>query len=248
MTQTDGIPRDRIPRHIAIIMDGNGRWAHRRAMPRVAGHQAGIRALREIVKAAGEAGVGFLTLYAFSVENWSRPAPEVSALMGMLLDFLDREMDEMRDRGLRLRAIGRLDDLPPRVLGRLREAIDATAGNDKMTLTLALSYGGRTEIADAARRLAEEARAGRLDPAEISPDVFARYLYAPDLPDPDLVIRTSGELRLSNFLLWQSSYAEFYVTETLWPDFGPEEFLNALREFAGRERRFGRVTAPNGGG
>ena len=248
MTETGGIPPERIPRHVAIIMDGNGRWARRRAMPRIAGHQAGLRTVREVVRAAGEAGVAFLTLYAFSVENWSRPASEVSALMRLLNDFLERELQEMRERGLRLRAIGRLDDLPQGVLDRLRGAIDATAGNDKMTLTLALSYGGRTEIADAARRIAEEVRAGRVDPAEISTKTFGRFLYAPDLPDPDLVIRTSGELRLSNFLLWQASYAEFYVTETLWPDFGPEEFNKALREFAGRDRRFGRVASSDGDG
>ncbi len=248
MSATDDIPAGRIPRHVAVIMDGNGRWAARKGQPRIAGHRAGIRAVREVVRAAGEIGIGFLTLYAFSVENWDRPRSEINALMRLLHDFLGRELAEMQKQRVRLRAIGRLGDLPERVRTRLREVIEATAGNDGLTLTLALSYGSRTEIAEAARRIAEDARLGRVDPKDVDPALFERYLYTAGTPDPDLIIRTSGEMRLSNFLLWQSSYAELYVTETLWPDFRKEDLLTALRDYAGRERRFGRVSSPSSSG
>ncbi|MBI3021144.1 MAG: isoprenyl transferase [Candidatus Omnitrophica bacterium] len=231
------------PHHIAVIMDGNGRWANARGLPRVLGHQAGAQAVRRIVEAACELGVKALTLYAFSWENWDRPPEEIQDLMGLLDEFIRRETPTLLTNQVRLRAIGRLDQIPAGVLSNLRRVIAQTAPFERMTLTLALSYGGRQEIVDAARRLAQAARAGDLVPEQIDEAVFARHLYAPDLRDPDLLIRTSGEQRLSNFLLWQSSYTELYVTSKLWPDFSKEDLAEAIAEYERRDRRFGKVGA-----
>ena len=221
-------------RHVAIIMDGNGRWADRRGLPRVEGHRQGARQVSEVLEAAQEAGVEFLTLYAFSTENWKRPPSEVAALMGLLEEFLDDKLPELMEKNVRLRTVGRTDGLPAGARRKLLAAIKATAGNTAGTLNLALNYGGRAEIVDAVNRILSEKPTGKIDE-----NSFRNYLYAPDIPDPELMIRTSGELRLSNFLLWQLSYAELYVTDTLWPDFGTAEFRKALDAFAGRDRRFG---------
>ena len=238
-------------RHLAIIMDGNGRWAAARGLPRVLGHRAGAQAVRRVVEASRELGLRFLTLYAFSWENRDRPGEEIGELMSLLDEFLRRETPTLIEHRIRLRAVGRLESLPPRVLDHLRRVMERTAQHDQMTLTLALSYGGRQEIVDAARRLAEQVRRGELAPDQIDETRFAGALYAPDLPDPDLVIRTSGEQRLSNFLLWQSSYTELYVTPKFWPDFGKEDIVEAFAEYERRERRFGRLgpeVAVNGRG
>ena len=216
-------------------MDGNGRWAQRRWLPRAAGHRQGVAVLTPLLEAAGRAGVKTLTLYAFSTENWRRPPKEVKTLMRLFLETARKQVPELNKRGARLRFLGRREGLPEPVLEALQEAEELTAGNDSLDVYIALNYGGRAEIVDAARRMAEDGV-----PAEaIDEETFARYLYAPDVPDVDLVIRTSGELRVSNFLLWQIAYAEFYVTETLWPDFSPEEFVRALGSFASRSRRRG---------
>ena len=224
-------------------MDGNGRWAVGRSLPRILGHRAGAATVREITEACCELGIESLTLYAFSWENWSRPPEEIRELMALLDDFLARELPTLRRHGIRLRAIGRLDRLPAPVLARLQSMIAETASASRMTLTLALSYGGRQEIVDAAKRLASLVQQGRLAPEQIDEAAFAQQLYLPDLPDPDLLIRTSGEQRISNFLLWQVSYCELYVTPTLWPDFGKAELLRAIDAYQKRDRRFGRTLA-----
>jgi undecaprenyl diphosphate synthase len=218
-------------------MDGNGRWAQRRWLPRAAGHRAGIAVLMPLLETAGQAGVETLTLYAFSTENWARPEQEVSTLMKLFLETARDKVPELNERGARLRFVGRRDGLPTSVLDALNEAEERTADNDKLVVYIALNYGGRSEIVDAARRIALDG----LAPEEVDEATFARYLYAPEVPEVDLVIRTSGELRVSNFLLWQIAYAEFYVTETLWPDFSPEEFVTALESYASRSRRRGGV-------
>lgn len=227
------------PEHLAIVMDGNGRWARRRGLPRVKGHSAGVDSVRTITTSCARMGVESLTLYAFSVENWRRPSAEVQTLMRLLRVFLWRERRTLMENGVRLRCIGRLDDLPPRALRTLRETEELTANNDGMLLRLALSYGSRSEVADALAAAARDVQAGRLDPASVDEETLRRYLYDPDTPDPDLLIRTGGELRLSNFLLWQASYAELYVTDQCWPDFREEQLLEALRDYAGRRRRYG---------
>jgi len=218
-------------------MDGNGRWAQRRWLPRAAGHRAGISVLTPLLETAGRAGVGTLTLYAFSTENWARPEQEVSTLMKLFLETARDKVPELNERGARLRFLGRRDGLPASVLEALNEAEERTARNDGLDVYIALNYGGRSEIVDAARRIAADG----LAPEQVDEATFARYLYAPEVPEVDLVIRTSGELRVSNFLLWQIAYAEFYVTETLWPDFSPEEFVSALESYASRSRRRGGV-------
>jgi undecaprenyl diphosphate synthase len=223
-------------------MDGNGRWAQERGLPRSEGHRAGAAAVRRAVEACQEFGIDYLTLYAFSTENWKRPANEVRALMGLLREFLDDQLEDMLRKGVRLNAIGQIDRLPRLLRSRLRRAMERTANGTKGTLTLALSYGGRTEIADAARRIAEEVKAGRLDPQDIDEDTVAAHLYTANLPDPDLLIRTAGEKRLSNFLLWQLSYAEFWFTDLCWPDFDRSVLQQALDEFGQRHRRFGGLT------
>ena len=227
------------PRHVAIIMDGNGRWAEQRGLPRSEGHRAGADAVSRGLALAQEYGIEVLTLYAFSTENWKRPVAEVSALMGLLVKFLAEKLPEMHLHGVRLRTIGRTAGLPEAARNALLKAVSATSGNSGITLNLALNYGGRAEIADAVSRLAADAVAGKLNPAQVDEAVFRNYLYAPDLPDPDLLIRTSGEMRLSNFLLWELAYTELYVTDCLWPDFSREEFEKALASYACRDRRFG---------
>ena len=229
----------KIPRHVAIIMDGNGRWAQRRGWFRVRGHVAGMESVRVVTRLARRLGISYLTLFAFSEENWQRPAMEIRVLMALMRSYLRRELQEMQDNQIALKAIGNLSQLPERVRRELEETIAATAAGDRMDLTLALSYGGRSEIVQAVQSLAREVAAGLLSPEDIDAARFSRALYTADMPDPDLIIRTSGEYRLSNFLLWQSAYTELYVTDTLWPDFREEEFLKALTTFQQRDRRFG---------
>lgn len=230
---------DRVPRHIAIIMDGNGRWAQQRGWPRAKGHEAGAESVRAVVRACREAGVKYLTLYAFSVENWVRPREEIKGLMGLLRVFLDKNEQELHDNHIRLRVIGRLSDLPVIIQKRLKRVMEATRDYEAGTLVLALSYGGRTELVDAARAIAREAVEGKIRPEDITDATIAQHLYAPDVPDPDLMVRTSGEMRLSNFLLWQLSYAELYVTDVLWPDFREPDLRKAIEAYAGRHRRYG---------
>ncbi len=234
-----------LPRHVAVIMDGNGRWAKQRGKNRLLGHEAGAESAREAVKACAEWGIPHLTLYAFSRENWSRPRLEVDGLMHFLKRFLDTREGELVEEGVRLRGIGRLEDLPAGPLAALRRVEASTRGGTRLTLRLALSYGGRQEILDAVSALARRIAA---DPSAAPPteEDLRRALYDPEMPDPDLIIRTAGEQRLSNFLLWQASYAEFWFTEVLWPDFRREHLLAALREYHGRTRRFGGVPAAEG--
>jgi undecaprenyl diphosphate synthase len=228
-----------LPEHVAIIMDGNGRWAERRALRRIFGHREGIGSVREITTECARLGIASLTLYAFSVENWKRPAPEIRYLMQLLSQFLVEERPTLMDNDVRLRAIGRIADLPPSALEELRRTEEMTAANGGMLLRLALSYGARTEIADALRQVAEDAKAGRLDPASIDEETLRAYLYDPATPDPDLLIRTAGEMRISNFLLWQISYSELYVSDVCWPEFRKPELFAALRAYTGRKRKFG---------
>ncbi len=228
-----------LPAHVAIIMDGNGRWAASRGLPRVAGHREGSRAVRRAIEAAMQSGVGWLTLYAFSSENWRRPAGEISDLTGLLRHYLRTEVAELRANGVRLRVIGDRARFDPDIRAEFLAAERGTAANARLNLTVALSYGGRDEIVAAARAVAEAVRAGRLDPEAVDDAAFARALFTVGMPDPDLVIRTSGEQRLSNFLLWQSAYAELVFQDVLWPDYGSSHFAAALAEYARRERRFG---------
>lgn len=230
-----------IPRHVAVIMDGNGRWARKRRRPRVFGHLQGRHSVRETVSAARELGIEVLTLYTFSVENWQRPPTEVSALMRILQQTLLEQREEMREKGIRLQVIGRKQDLPEPVQVVLEETMEYLADGKDMLLILAISYGGRAEIARATREIAMEAAEGKLDPEDIDEALVSRHLYTRDIPDPDLVIRTSGEVRISNFLIWQAAYSEIWVTEVLWPDFRRETFYRAILEYQQRERRFGRV-------
>jgi undecaprenyl diphosphate synthase len=229
----------KLPRHVAIIMDGNGRWAQRRGLLRVRGHVAGMESVRVVTRQARRLNIPYLTLFAFSEENWQRPAMEIKVLMALMRSFLRRELDEMRENQIALKAIGKLDQLPDNVQRELAETIAATAAGAEMELTLAVSYSGRGEIIQAVQSLAKEVAAGRLAPEDIDAALFARSLYTAQIPDPDLIIRTSGEYRLSNFLLWQSAYTELYVTDTLWPDFREAQFLEALNTYQQRQRRFG---------
>ena len=229
----------KIPKHVAIIMDGNGRWAKAKNMVRVQGHRAGAESVRDVVKAAGEFGVKYLTLYAFSVENWKRPKSEVQTLMGLLESFLRDELAEMIKNNVRLQAIGRLSDLPEHVRDQLHKCIQATRENTGLILILALSYSGRVEIIEAVHSIIREIKLGHLDSAQIDEQVFNHHLYTRYYPDPDLLIRTSGEMRLSNFLLWQLSYTEIYITPTLWPDFRRQNFAEAIIDYGNRQRRFG---------
>jgi undecaprenyl diphosphate synthase len=228
-----------VPAHVAIIMDGNGRWAASRGLPRVAGHRAGVQAVRRTIEAARKYGVRWLTLYAFSSENWRRPAAEVSDLTGLLRRFVKSELAELGREGVRMRFIGDRGRFDKDLQAELARAEVATATNTKLNLIVALSYGARDEIVAAAKAAVEAALAGRLDPADLNEDSFANLLQTSGIPDPDLILRTSGELRLSNFLLWQSAYAELIFTDVLWPDFSAEDFANALAEYGRRERRFG---------
>ncbi len=222
-------------------MDGNGRWARQRGLLRIKGHEKGAEAVRSAIRTCRKLGIKYLTLYAFSVENWNRPKPEVDALMNLLKKFLRDEEHELHENRVRLRAIGRISDLPKSVRRELNHVMKVTEQYKDGNLVLALSYGGRTEIANAARDIAKKAKAGELDPDSVDEATLAAHLYAPDIPDPDLMIRTSGEMRISNFLLWQLSYAEIYVTDTLWPDFREEHFMKAIEEYGKRHRRFGLV-------
>ena len=232
-----------IPRHVAIIMDGNGRWAKERLMPRPFGHRSGMKAVREVVEGAIQAGLEHLSLYAFSLENWQRPATEVSALMSLLEEYIAREADELQERGVRVRVLGATERLTPAAAEAVTRVMSQTAHNDRLTLNLFISYGSRAEILRAARLLAEDARAGRLDPGQIDEEAFSARLYTADMPDPDLLIRTSGEQRISNFLLWQVAYTELFISRVLWPDFGRRELYEAILDYQNRERRFGRVHA-----
>jgi undecaprenyl diphosphate synthase len=232
---------DKVPRHVAIIMDGNGRWAQQHKLPRLSGHEAGRKSVKKVVQAAIAHGVRYLTLYAFSVENWQRPRDEVQGLMGLLRLVLREELAEMGKQGVRLRAMGRLQDLPEAVREELESAIEKTKANTKLDLILALSYGSRVEITEAVKTIAREVKSGQLDAEKITEETISQHLYTRGLPDPDFLIRTSGEMRISNFMLWQISYAEIHVTPVLWPDFGKEEFAAALADYARRERRFGGI-------
>ena len=231
--------KEKLPRHLAIIMDGNGRWAEQRLLDRVAGHRQGAESVRTVVRACREIGIAYLTLFAFSAENWSRPQPEVEALMTLLKDYLVTELREMLDNNIRLLAIGDLSRLPKEVVSALNETMKLTAAATGMTLTLALSYGGRDDIIQAIRRITANSRDGNLTPEDIDEGLFSKYLWTASLPDPDLLIRTSGEVRISNFFLWQLAYTEIYVTPNLWPDFKKEDLIQALLSYQDRERRFG---------
>jgi undecaprenyl diphosphate synthase len=230
-----------IPRHVAIIMDGNGRWAKQRGQPRIKGHEKGADAVRACVEGCGDLRIEYLTLYAFSAENWQRPKAEVVALMNLLERFLKEKTPELVEKNVRLQAIGRLTDLPAGCQRQLHKSIEHTARNNGLTLILALSYGGRLEIIDGIKSLLHAIGRGHIDPAMIDAEMFSKHLYTRYYPDPDLLIRTSGEMRLSNFLLWQLSYTEMYVTPKLWPDFGKEDLFAAVKEFGRRQRRYGKV-------
>src|ERR1041384_1089467 len=230
-----------LPRHVAIIMDGNGRWAKQRHLPRIEGHRAGAESARGLIRTARGLGIKYLTLYAFSVENWNRPKDEVDALMKYLIHYLKSETPELNKNNVKLEVIGQICRLPENVQEHLKKSIQTLSKNNGLTLIMALSYGGRTEIVDAVRSIAEKTKQGRLDPADISEKVISEHLWTRNIPDPDLLIRTSGEMRVSNFLLWQISYAELVITPTLWPDFRKPQFIAALEDYARRHRRFGGV-------
>ena len=230
-----------LPLHVAVIMDGNGRWAKERGLPRIEGHRRGAESARAIIKAASEAGIRYLTLYTFSVENWNRPKTEVDAIMKYLAYYLKKETPELDRNNVRLEAIGQIHRLPEPVQKQLEKSRQQLSKNTGLTLVLALSYGARAEIVDATRAIAEKVQSGDLVPEEVTETLFGMHLYTSQIPDPDLLVRTSGEMRLSNFLLWQVSYAEMVVTETLWPEFRKTAFYNALEEFAKRHRRFGKL-------
>lgn len=232
-----------VPRHVAVIMDGNGRWARGRHLPRVFGHRSGMTAVREVIEGSVEAGIEFLSLFAFSRENWERPASEVEALMDLLVEYVGREAEELSAKGVQVRVLGDLSRLTPAASDAVEEVMRRTAENRRLVLNLFISYGARDEIVRAARALARDAAAGRLDPESITEEMVSARLYTADCPDPDLLIRTSGEQRISNFLLWQLAYSELFITDVLWPDFTRAELFAAIVEFQRRDRRYGRVTA-----
>jgi len=233
---------NKLPSHVAIIMDGNGRWARQRSLDRILGHQQGVNALREVIEAAAEIGIKYLTCYAFSTENWGRPDEEVSALMGIMVQSLSKETDTLTKNNIRLIAIGDVERLADDVRNRLNETIDLTSVSTGLNLVVALSYSSRWEITEAARRISSDVKKGILLPEKITEDDFEKYLTTSGIPDPELMIRTSGELRISNFLLWQLAYSELYFTEKLWPDFGKDDFYTAIIDFQKRERRFGKTS------
>lgn len=237
--------RGELPTHIAAIMDGNGRWAQQRSRPRVIGHREGVNSVRDVTEACAQLGVCYLTLYTFSTENWNRPSSEVNALMKLLIRTIERERQTLLENDVRLRTIGDMSMLPAACQRELAETQARTADNRRLTLTLALSYSGQWDIVQATRTIARDVQAGRLDPEAIDEAVIARHLATADMPDPDLLIRTGGEFRLSNFLLWQSAYTELYITDQFWPDFRREQLYAAIREFQDRDRRFGRVEDPS---
>jgi len=244
------IPAERFPRHIALIMDGNGRWAVRRGLERVRGHQQGARAVRDVVTECARlrkerGGPDFLTLYSFSLENWKRPADEVTFLMQMYMDYLRQERATMMENNIRFRQIGRLDPLPEPVTEEVDRTLAETERNDGLTLVLALNYSSRAEITDAVRAIAKKVKSGELEPRDVSESTLSEHLYTAGMPDPDLLVRTAGEMRVSNYLLWQISYAELFVSDVLWPDFGLDELHHAIREFSRRDRRFGDLDHTN---
>ncbi len=241
--QARGNKATNLPRHVAIIMDGNGRWAKERLLPRHAGHRAGVRSARQIVEAVGRHGIRCLTLFAFSSENWKRPSHEVSLLMSLFVDALEDQLDELDENGVRLRFIGDLGNLLPKLRAQIQKAEQLTAGNDELQLVIAVAYGGRWDLVGAARALAIQVAAGALDAENIDTPAFEEHLALAGLPDPDLLIRTGGEQRISNFLLWHLAYSELYFTDTLWPDFGAADLDEALSFFAARQRRYGRTSA-----
>lgn len=228
---------ENLPRHIGFIMDGNGRWAKQRGLPRLAGHRAGAENLRRVLRACGEWGIKYVTIYAFSTENWGRPREEVEGLLNLLDQYIDKELPELVKEGVQVRHIGRMDGVPERLQEKIRQAVEATKGNERLILCVAFNYGGRAEIVDAVRKIIAEG----YKPEEVDEDLISSHLYTAGIPDPDLIIRTAGEMRLSNFLLWQSAYAEYYSTPVYWPDFDEEELYKALLDFSRRERRFGLV-------
>ncbi len=230
-----------LPAHVAVIMDGNGRWAKKRLQNRVKGHEKGSEAVRTVVRTSRKLGIDYLTLYAFSTENWNRPKSEIAALMALLKRFLKKELQEMQDNNIRLHAIGQLDRLPKDAHALLMKTMELTKNNDAMQLNLALSYGGQDEITMMVKNITADVSSGKITPDAITPELISNYLYTKGMPDPDLLIRTSGEMRLSNFLLWQVAYSEIYITDTLWPDFNKEEYLKILKDFQQRDRRFGRI-------
>ena len=240
-TPTPPEPALVVPRHIAIIMDGNGRWARRRNQPRIAGHRAGAKAVRDVIFACDRLGVGYTTLYSFSIENWKRPDEEVGALMGLYLDYLVKERGSLVENNIRLIQLGRREGLPASVLDEVDRTAAETASSTGLTLCLALNYGARAEITDAVRDIARQVRAGEIDPDEICEETITEHLYTAGIPDPDLLIRTAGEHRVSNYLLWQISYAELHITDVLWPDFSVEDLHEGIRDFARRERRYGAI-------
>ena len=235
------IDMNRLPRHIAIIMDGNGRWAKKQNQPRVFGHKSGVKSVREVSEAAAELGVEYLTLYAFSTENWNRPRLEVNALMSLLVETIRKEVSTLMDNNIRLKAIGDLSKLPDRTLEALQEGIEITSSNTRMTLVLALNYSARWELMEAAKKIHWDSTKG-LDSEKLTEEIFQQYLSTHDMPDPELLIRTSGELRISNFLLWQIAYSELYFTDTFWPDFRKDDLYKAIVDFQNRERRFGKIS------
>ena len=243
MAKKSTASRPRIPTHVAIIMDGNGRWALARGLPRLVGHRAGTENLRRIITACVEFGVKYLTIYAFSTENWGRPREEVEGLMNILEDVIDRELAELNKEGVQLRHIGRLERLDPKLQEKVMEAIELTKHNDRLVLSVAFNYGGRDEIVFAIQKMIKDG----IKPEEVSSDMVSHYLFTAGVPDPDLIIRTSGELRVSNFLIWQGAYSEWYVTSVYWPDFNKDEFRKALDTYGQRDRRYGGLTEMDGG-
>jgi undecaprenyl diphosphate synthase len=233
------LPPDRIPRHVAMIMDGNGRWAISRGLPRLAGHKAGTENLRRVIRATVEFGVQYLTIYAFSTENWGRPLEEVQGLMHILEDVIDRELQELHREGVQLRHIGRLERLDPRLKKKVLKAIEMTRDNDRLVLNVAFNYGGRDEIVCAIQKILQDG----IPPENVTDELVSQYMFTAGVPDPDLIIRTSGELRVSNFLIWQAAYSEWYITPTYWPDFDKDEYRRALEAYAGRDRRYGKVSS-----
>jgi undecaprenyl diphosphate synthase len=233
------IPADKIPRHVAMIMDGNGRWAISRGLPRLAGHKAGTENLRRVIRTTVEFGVRYLTIYAFSTENWGRPLEEVQGLMHILEDVIDRELNELHKEGVQLRHIGRLERLDPKIRKKVLKAIELTRDNDRLILNVAFNYGGRDEIVCAIQKIIQDGVA----PENVTDQLVSQYMFTAGVPDPDLIIRTSGELRVSNFLIWQAAYSEWYITPTYWPDFDKDEYARALEAFAGRDRRYGKVAS-----
>lgn len=235
------LKKGNLPRHIAIIMDGNGRWARKRGLPRIAGHRAGVKTVRRIVEAAGELKLSFLTLFTFSTDNWQRPREEVSAIMNLLYETTKRELTELEKNNVRLISTGNIDEFSSKRREILKKAIERTKDNTGLVLNLALNYSGRSEILNAVKRILEDVSSGIIKPEEVDEKLFSSYLYTKDLPDPDLLIRTSGEMRISNFMLWQTSYTELYVTDVLWPDFSVNDFYQAIWAYQNRQRRFGKI-------